>query len=351
MTMNTYSVAFATLGCRTNQYETDALAEKMKAAGFVLRDFSEKADVYVVNTCSVTAEADRKSRQFIRRAKTTNPDAVVIVMGCYSQLEPDRVSELGADYVCGNRNKMTAVEYALDALSGKENRRTRVLDLSNAVSREPEEIKKEAEIFAKNGYKEIVLTGTEIASYGKENRKYTLRDAISAVCSAEGIERVRIGSIEPSVLREDFIEYLASEEKFMPSFHLSLQSGSASVLARMKRKYNPEMVLKSVKKIRSLMPDAGFSADIIVGFPNETEEEFEETCRLVKEIGLYHAHIFPYSDFEEKKNGMWLGHAQNMFDVEYDSPEDLCGQTLILLAKEYRNGVVTATSLGEYESI
>ena len=442
MTMNTYSVAFATLGCRTNQYETDALAEKMKAAGFVLRDFSEKADVYVVNTCSVTAEADRKSRQLIRRAKTTNPDAVVIVMGCYSQLEPDRVSELGADYVCGNRNKMTAVEYALDALSGKENRRTRVLDLSNApyencglvgieknaeraflkiadgcdnectyciirkargpvVSREPEEIKKEAEIFAKNGYKEIVLTGTEIASYGKENRKYTLRDAISAVCSAEGIERVRIGSIEPSVLREDFIEYLASEEKLMPSFHLSLQSGSASVLARMKRKYNPEMVLKSVKKIRSLMPDAGFSADIIVGFPNETEEEFEETCRLVKEIGLYHAHIFPYSDrkgteaslmngkvpsevknrrlsvlseickesaeeqfkffmdnriplsvlFEEKKNGMWLGHAQNMFDVEYDSPEDLCGQTLILLAKEYRNGVVTATSLGEYESI
>lgn len=132
MTMNTYSVAFATLGCRTNQYETDALAEKMKAAGFVLRDFSEKADVYVVNTCSVTAEADRKSRQFIRRAKTTNPDAVVIVMGCYSQLEPDRVSELGADYVCGNRNKMTAVEYALDALSGKENRRTQVLDLSHA---------------------------------------------------------------------------------------------------------------------------------------------------------------------------------------------------------------------------
>lgn len=434
--MAKYTVAFATLGCRTNQYETDALAEKMKTAGFEVRSFSEKADVYVINTCSVTAEADRKSRQFIRRAKSTNPDAVVIVMGCFSQLNPDKAEELGADYVCGNRNKMSASDYALKALDGKENKKTQVLDLSSApyencglvgieknaeraflkiadgcdnectyciirkargpvVSRDPDEIKKEAEIFAENGYREIVLTGTEIASYGRENRRYTLKDAISAACSADGIERVRIGSIEPSVLRDDFIEYLASEEKFMPSFHLSLQSGSAGVLARMKRKYNPEMVLKSVGKIRSLMPDAGFSADIIVGFPGETEEEFEDTCRLVKEIGLYHAHIFPYSDrkgteatamggkipaevknrrldvlseicresaeeqfkffvdskmpmsvlFEEKKNGMWFGHAQNMFDVEYDSTEDLKGQTLVLLAKEYRNGVVTATPL------
>ena len=274
--MAKYTAAFATLGCRTNQYETDALAEKMKTAGFEVRSFSEKADVYVINTCSVTAEADRKSRQFIRRAKGTNPDAIVIVMGCYSQLNPDQVKELGADYVCGNRNKMSAVEYALGALSGKEKRRTQVLDLKNApyencgivgieknaeraflkiadgcdnectyciirkargpvVSRDPEEINKEAQVFAQNGYKEIVLTGTEIASYGREKRRYTLKDAISAVCRADGIERVRIGSIEPSVLREDFIEYLASEEKFMPSFHLSLQSGSASVLARMKR--------------------------------------------------------------------------------------------------------------------
>ena len=426
--MTKHSVAFATLGCRTNQYETDALSEKMKSEGFEVRDFSEKADVYVINTCSVTGEADRKSRQFIRRARNNNPQAIVIVMGCYSQLDPKTIVELGADYVCGNRNKMSASEYAIKALEGKESKRANVLDLSQApyedcgqisleknaerafikiadgcdnectyciirkargpvVSRQPEDIKREAEKLAENGYSEIVLTGTEIASYGRENKKYTLKDAIDSVCVVNGIERVRIGSIEPSVLREDFIEYLANQKKFMPSFHLSLQSGSASVLARMKRKYNPQMVLSS-------MPDAGFSADIIVGFPGETEEEFRQTCDLVKKIGLYHGHIFPYSDrdgteasfmsgkikqeiknerlsilekiceetasqqyelfiknkmplhvlFEEKKNGMWFGHAQNMFDVIIDSKEELSGKTLTVYAKDYSDGVVTAMS-------
>lgn len=327
--------AIYTLGCRTNQYESDVVAEKLSLSGFDICNPNEKADVYIVNTCSVTAEADRKSRQFIRRGKHSNPDAVVIAMGCYSQINPQKAFDLGADFVCGTRNKLDAVDFAVRAVADKlSERKIAVGDLSDmplekmfmssfsgeraylkiedgcdnhcayciirrargsVVSRDPSEIEAEAEALVRSGCREIVLTGIEVASYGRDGKDYTLSDAVAAACKG-GAERVRLASLEPSVLTEELINSLKSHKEFLPSFHLSLQSGSAEVLKKMRRKYNPDMVRHSALLIKNAFPDAEFSADIIVGFPGESEKDFEDTCRLAEDIGLYHIHIFPYSD-------------------------------------------------------
>ncbi|MBQ9510117.1 MAG: tRNA (N(6)-L-threonylcarbamoyladenosine(37)-C(2))-methylthiotransferase MtaB [Clostridia bacterium] len=415
--------AIYTLGCRTNQYESNAIAEKLVGLGFNICDFSEQADVYIINTCSVTAEADRKSRQMIRRGKKLNPEATVIVTGCFSQLEPRVAAELGADFVCGNRNKLDAADYALKAINKKTKKEIKVPDIDSmpiesmlasqagktrafikiedgcdnrcayciirtarggVVSREPEDITREAKKMVAGGVREIVITGTEIASYGRDSGKYTLADAIAAV-GESGAERIRIGSVEPSVINAEFVEKIAAVPAFLPSFHLSLQSGSDRILAAMRRKYNSAGVLKSVELIRAAYPDAEFSADIIVGFPGEGEDDFECTMRLAESIGLYHIHIFPYSDrrgteatkmggkisaqvkndrfdrldalseklaearygeyikngksldvlFEEKSGEYYVGHAQNMLEVKVKSEEDLTGRIFSCVPREY----------------
>ena len=427
--------AIYTLGCRTNQYESDVVCERLAENGFEICDPAEKADVYIVNTCSVTAEADRKSRQFIRRGKHLNPDAVVIAMGCYCQINPQKAFELGADFVCGTRNKLSAVDFAVRAVTGGFERRTEVGELAgvpmermfmghfkgdraylkiedgcdnhcayciirrargNVVSRDPEEIGAEAKAIVRSGCREIVLTGIEVASYGRDGKGYTLADAVRAACES-GAERVRLASLEPSVLNERLINSLKDCRGFLPSFHLSLQSGSADVLKRMRRKYNPDMVRRSVAMIKSAFPDAEFSADVIVGFPGETEEDFKETCRLCEDIGLYHIHIFPYSDragteaekmtgkvppeaksrrcaelaavgeaisekvyksyiekqiplcilIEEKQGEYYFGHAQNMLDVRIKSDENLCGKIVKCVAVDYKNGCAYAALCGE----
>lgn len=429
-----FRAAIYTLGCRTNQYESDAIAKRLCEAGFEICDFSEAADVYVVNTCSVTAEADRKSRQLIRRGMSKNPDAVTIVTGCFAQLDPEAAAALGADLVCGNRNKLDAAEYAIAAMKEKQAAKIAVPEIDTmpieemsaaiggktraflkiedgcdnhcayciireargrVVSRETGDILCEAKEMTAAGVKEIVITGTEIASYGRDGGKYTLCDAISAVCES-GVGRVRIGSIEPSVLKPELIDRLCGLGAFLPSIHLSLQSGSDAILAAMRRKYNSQQVLENVRYIREKLPDAEFSADVIVGFPGETEEDFAETCRVAREAELYHMHIFPYSDrrgtesasmqgklsaavksdrlarlselgeelaakvygrylgesrtlevlFEERVGNYYVGHAQNMLEVKVETDEELAGRVFACKPVEYVGGAMLC-SLGE----
>ncbi|MBQ0126290.1 MAG: tRNA (N(6)-L-threonylcarbamoyladenosine(37)-C(2))-methylthiotransferase MtaB [Clostridiales bacterium] len=329
--------AVMTLGCRVNQYESEAVCERLAELGFEICDFSEKCDVYIINTCAVTAESERKSRQMVRRAASQNKDAAVIVMGCSSQLHGDKISKIGGVYyVCGNRNKLSAADFALSLCRGDRSKAANVLDVEeaplekmsikrsdrtrayvkiedgcdnncayciikkargNVVSRLCDDICAEVEVLADAGYREVVLTGIETASFGKDTGE-KLSDLISRVAKNEKIERIRLGSLEPSVLTRGFIDALASEKKFMPSFHLSLQSGSSRVLALMKRKYNADMVLSSVSYIKEKIPDATFTCDIIVGFPQETEDDFIQTCNVAKAIRFLHMHIFPFSPRE-----------------------------------------------------
>ena len=328
--------AICTLGCRVNQYESTAVSDELASLGFEICDFSDECDVYIINTCAVTAESERKSRQMIRRAHTMSPDAHVIVMGCYSQLHAEAASKIeGVSYVCGNRNKLSAADAALKLIRG-EKLGGEVLDVSRAplekmnisrsdrtrayvkiedgcdnncayciikkargavVSRSISEICAEIEALAEAGYREVVLTGIEVASFGRDTGE-KLADLISAVAKNEKIERIRLASLEPSVLTKSFVDALAAEPKFMPSFHLSLQSGSSRVLALMKRKYTAERVLDAVSYIKGKIPSATFTADVIVGFPEESEDDFQKTCAVAEAIGFLHMHIFPFSPRE-----------------------------------------------------
>lgn len=328
--------AICTLGCRVNKYESTAVSDELVSLGFEMRDFSDVCDVYIINTCAVTAESERKSRQMIRRAHTENPSAHVIVMGCYSQLHADAAAKIeGVSYVCGNRNKLSAADAAFKLIRG-EKIGGEVLDVSRAplekmnisrsdrtrayvkiedgcdnncayciiktargavVSRSISDICAEIEVLAEAGYREVVLTGIEVASFGRDTGE-KLADLISAVAKNEKIERIRLASLEPSVLTREFVDAIAAEPKFMPSFHLSLQSGSSRVLALMKRKYNIERVFSSVDYIKEKIPQATFTADVIVGFPQESEEDFAKTCEAAEKIGFLHMHIFPFSPRE-----------------------------------------------------
>lgn len=427
--------AIYTLGCRTNQYESDAIARALCEAGFEICDFSETCDVYIVNTCSVTAEADRKSRQLIRRCKKQNKNAVVIAAGCFSELNPEGAASIGADIVLGNRNKMRAVEFAVKAVSGKTEKavlsptaeslpyeetcalcggKTRTyLKIEDGcdnhcayciirkargavVSRPPENILREAREMVGAGVREIIITGTEVASYGRDGGGYTLYDAVKAVCKS-GVERVRLGSVEPSVLRGELPEKLSGFPNFLPSFHFSLQSGSDKVLAQMRRKYNSRQAAEAAENIRRIFPGAGFSADIIVGFPGEDEDDFLATCRLCEEIGFYHLHIFPYSDrrgteasarkdkigadiinersdrlfalgeklsaraygrylgtgraprvlFEQRMGEYFFGHAENMLDVRVKTEDDLSGRIFDCIPEKFEDGALICTAAEE----
>jgi len=327
--------AILTLGCRVNQYESEAVAEELEAVGFEICDFNDDCDVYIINTCAVTAESERKSRQMVRRAAKRR-GAGIIVMGCSAQVHgAEAFGGCGVFYVCGNRNKMTAAEAALSFVNGgfaenafldveqapiekmsiRRSERTRAYvkiedgcDNNCAyciikkargavVSRKISEICAEVDVLADAGYREIVLTGIETASFGKDTGE-RLSELIDRVSENEKIERIRLGSLEPSVLTKDFVDSIAKNKKFMPSFHLSLQSGSNAVLASMRRKYNIGRVIASVEYVKENVKDATFTADIITGFPGETDENFLETCAAAEKIGFLHMHIFPFSERE-----------------------------------------------------
>ncbi|MBR5187550.1 MAG: tRNA (N(6)-L-threonylcarbamoyladenosine(37)-C(2))-methylthiotransferase MtaB [Clostridia bacterium] len=333
--------AVYTLGCRVNQYESDAVEEELKSLGFEVLPFTEACDVYIINTCAVTAESERKSKQIIRRASAANPDAYILVMGCFSQIKAEAVAGMkGVDYVCGNRNKLSVSEFAAKLVrSGKKEKNAdcKILDVEsaalesmtvnkayrdrcyikiedgcdnhctyciikkargNVVSRAPEDVLAEVAAIAKDGCSEVVLTGIEAASYGRDIGGYPLSRLMAQATEIDGIERVRAGSLEPSVMTKAFCDELAGTNGIMPSFHLSLQSGSNRILAAMKRKYNREQVLRNVEYMKSVIPGVTFTCDIIVGFPGETEEDFQQTVDIAEKIDFLHMHIFPFSPRE-----------------------------------------------------
>ena len=333
--------AFYTLGCKVNQYDTEAVMESFIKSGYEIVEFHEYADVYVVNTCTVTHLSDRKCRQMLRKTKKINPNSILVAMGCYAQAAKDNLKEqieevnivVGTDH----RNKIIELveEYnkqkkqytnivtdIMDVYEFEElqvstmSERTRVyLKIQEGCnnycayciipyvrgrirSREIDNIIDEANRLADSGFKEIVLTGIHVASYGKDLNNISLIDVIRRIHDIEGIERIRMSSIEPNLITKYFVETIKSMPKLCHHFHLSLQSGSDSVLKRMNRKYNLDEYRQSVNRLRSIWEDVAITTDIIVGFPGETDSEFNETLSFVQEIAFSQIHIFPFSPRE-----------------------------------------------------
>lgn len=330
---NTFNII--TLGCKVNQYESEAVEEIFEARGYKKKE--ENADIYVINTCTVTNMSDRKSRQMISRARRDNPEAVIAVMGCYSQVKPEEVSQIeGVDIVLGSRNKEEVVDLCEDVLQNKgaidkvlslsETKTIEDLEISNQEamtraymkiqdgcnmycsyclipyargnisSRDMESIKNEAKRLAQNRYKEIVLTGIHVSSYGKDLKNGTsLIDVIEEVAKTDGIERIRLSSMEPRHITREFLERMKATKKACDHFHLSLQSGSDDILKSMNRKYDTKIFKEKVDLIREVFPNAGLTTDIIVGFPTETNENHIETKNFVKDIKFAKTHLFKYS--------------------------------------------------------
>ncbi len=330
------TVAFCTLGCKVNQYESEAVLEQFLRLGYTSVDFSEPATVYVVNTCTVTHLSDRKSRQMIRRAKQKSPDSVLIVMGCYAQIEPETVAAIpGVDLVIGTAERSQAAALAESFLeerrlvnlvedetpadfenltidgSGQPHTRAvlKVQDGCNQFcsyciipyargrirSRLLSETVEEAERLVKAGFCELVLTGIHLASWGKDSGEGNLLNLLSALQEVEGIERIRLGSLEPTLCTEEFVNGVSRLSKVCRHFHLSLQSGCDATLRRMNRKYTAAEYAEAVARIRDKMPQAAITTDVIVGFPQETDEEFETTMAFMEKIHLTDVHVFKYS--------------------------------------------------------
>lgn len=359
------TVAFHTLGCKVNTYETEAMQQLMESAGYRCVEFGERADVYIVNTCSVTNIADRKSRQMLHRARKMNEDAIVVAAGCYVESAKNKIDEdLSIDIIVGNNNKNDIVniinEYLQDKIKNKfiidinketeyeEFNISKINDHTRAFikvqdgcnqfcsyciipftrgrvrSRKMENIIDEVKSLSASGYKEIVLTGIHLSSYGvdfldesynKRMEKLTQTEEsdeefvtknellclIENIANIEGIERVRIGSLEPRIIQENFIKSLSNIDKFCPHFHLSLQSGCDKTLKSMNRKYTADEFYEGVKLIRKYFDSPAITTDIIVGFPGETKTDFEESKAFVEKVKFYETHIFPYSIREGTK--------------------------------------------------
>ena len=344
------TIAFITLGCKVNQYETNAMAQKLIKKGFKIVEHNQKADIYIINTCTVTNMSDRKSRQMIRRAKDINPKAKIIAVGCYVQVsrkEIENIEEI--DLVLGNEEKVDIVKYCEKIIKNEKEAQVKTLeqvlpekttDLKDVMhtkefaefgeitytektravikvqdgcdrfcsyciipyargrvrSRKPENVIDEITEIAKKGIKEVVITGIHIASYGKDfKEKYELIDLLEEINKIEGIQRIRLGSIEPLLITEEFVQRLSKLEKICEHFHLSLQSGCDETLKRMNRRYTTQQFKEITKRLRNTYPDVNLTTDIIVGFPCETEYEFEQTYQFLKEIKFYKMHIFKYS--------------------------------------------------------
>lgn len=324
------------LGCKVNQYESEAIAELFAEKGYKIVGIDEEADVYVINTCTVTNFGDKKSRQLIRKVKRQNENAIVAVVGCYAQTAPKELMEIaGVNLVIGTKDRAQIVEMVeqYDRANGVENHvsdimKERVFEplsiqkLANRTraylkiqdgcsqycsyciipyargpirSREPQEVVAEVKRLAENGFKEVVLTGIHVASYGKDRRDTSLPEILKQVHEVEGIERIRFSSIEPNVVTEEFAQTMAALPKVCDHFHLSLQSGCDKTLKEMNRKYDTEKYRQAAATLRKYLPKVALTTDIIVGFPGETEEDFRESYAFAEEIGFAKIHVFPYS--------------------------------------------------------
>ena len=327
------TVAFCTLGCKVNQYETNAMMQKMIEAGYEVVDFETKADIYIINTCTVTNMADKKSRQMLRRVKEINPEAILVAVGCYAQVAKEKLEQIPEiDLILGINEKNDIVKYVEQASKNTYVsdvlHQTEFLDFGDVTytektravikvqdgcnqfcsyciipyargrirSRKPESVIKEITDVAKEGIKEVVITGIHIASYGKDfNTEYRLIDLLEEIQKIDGIQRIRLGSLEPTLITEEFVTRLKKLSKICDHFHLSLQSGCDETLKRMNRKYTTDQFRHVVELLRNAYPEVHLTTDVIVGFPGETEEEFNKTYEFLKEIKFYKMHVFKYS--------------------------------------------------------
>lgn len=333
-------VAFYTLGCKLNFSETSTIARSFENEGFKKVEFEEKADIYVINTCSVTDNADKQFKQIVRKALKTNKNAFVAAIGCYAQLKPEELIAVdGVDLVLGAKEKFNITQYIDDLTKLNEGQvhscdideadfyvgsysigdRTRAflkvqdgcdykctyctIPMARGISRSDtmENVLKNAHEIAQKGIKEIVLTGVNIGDYGKgefgnKKHEHTFLELVQALDKVKGIERLRISSIEPNLLKDETIDFVSKSKTFVPHFHIPLQSGSNEILKKMKRRYLRELYQNRVAKIRQVMPDACIGVDVIVGFPGETDELFLETYRFLSELDISYLHVFTYSE-------------------------------------------------------
>ena len=333
-----FTVGLYTLGCKVNQYESEAIAEALVRGGATILPPTEICDAYVINTCTVTAESDRKARQFIRRGASKNPNAYIAVTGCLAQTSPESIAKIkGVDVIIGNTDKMAVAEEIVALINsgeklsapkisvgnvdsapfeqmsicrfdrtrayvkiedGCENRCTYCIIPSargKVRSKRPECVLEEVRELTEGGCREVVLTGIETASYGKDLGNTSLSKILCEVDNIDGIGRIRLGSLDPSLITENFAREIATLKSLAPHFHLSLQSGSSRILALMKRKYNADQAMRAIERLRSNIDDVQFTTDVIVGFPGETEEDFMDTYEFVRKARFLHVHIFPYS--------------------------------------------------------
>ncbi len=372
------TVALHNLGCKVNAYETEAMRQSLEENGYKIVAFNEKADIYIINTCTVTNIADRKSRQMLHRAKKLNKEAIVVAVGCYVQAAGEKLKEDEAiDIIIGNNNKSDIVSI-LDAYFESSSCNVFIEDISKGSdydememstmgehtrafvkiqdgcnqfctyciipyargrirSRSLEDIRREVPKLAACGYKEIVLTGIHLSSYGRDmkDKEITLIDAIKEVCSIEGIERVRLGSLEPGIITEEFLCEIKKLRKFCPHFHLSLQSGCEATLKRMNRHYTPDEYLEKCKLIRKYFDKPAITTDVIVGFPGETEGEFEETEKFLENVAFSEMHIFKYS----KRAGTAAAKMENQVSDEIKSARS---DKLIELGNRLRGQYISA---------
>lgn len=337
------TAAYHTLGCKLNFAETSTIARQLTEAGYKKVNFDEPADVYIINTCSVTDNADKECKLHIKRAMKANPNGLVVIVGCYAQLKPEEISQIeGVDLVLGAKEKFNILSYLEDIKKSETQGivhsceieeadffigsysigdRTRAflkvqdgcdykctyctIPLARGISRSDtiENVLKNAKEISEKGIKEIVLTGVNIGDYGKgefgnKKHEHTFLDLITELNKVEGIERIRISSIEPNLLKDESIELVAKSQKFVPHFHIPLQSGCDDLLKKMKRRYLTKLYTNRVEKIRQVMPDAAIGVDVIVGFPGETEERFLETYNYLNALPISYLHIFTYSERE-----------------------------------------------------
>ena len=333
-------VAFYTLGCKLNFSETSTIARSFEEEGYQRVDFDEPADIYVINTCSVTENADKQFKQIVRKALKTNPKAFLAAVGCYAQLKPEELASVdGVDLVLGAKEKFNITQYIDDLTKNNEGvvhsceisetdfyvgsysigDRTRAflkvqdgcdykctyctIPMARGISRSDtiENIIANAKKISDKGIKEIVLTGVNIGDYGKgefgnKKHEHTFLELVQALDKVEGIERLRISSIEPNLIKDETIDFIAQSNSFVPHFHIPLQSGSNEILKKMKRRYLRELYVSRVAKIREVMPDACIGVDVIVGFPGETDEHFLETYYFLNDLDISYLHVFTYSE-------------------------------------------------------
>ena len=367
--------ALHNLGCKVNYYETEAMTQLLEKNGYEIVEFSEKADVYIVNTCSVTNMADRKSRQMLHKAKSKNPKAVVVATGCYVQTATEKIKEdLSIDIIVGNNKKKDIVEILDNFFEKKEN--LHVIDINHTEeyedleistvtehtrahmkiqdgcnnfcsyciipyargrirSRKMDNIKKEMQRLAESGFCEIVLTGINLGFYKDGND--TLIDVIEMADGIDGIERIRLGSIDPEIITEEFVSRLKKVKKICPHFHLSLQSGCDSVLKAMNRHYTTGEYLEKCEMLRQVFHNPAITTDIIVGFPGESQSDFETTVAFAKEVGFAQLHVFKYS----KRNGTVAAKMPNQIEEKEKSKRsEVLIQAGLELTKKYREGFV-----------